>query len=131
MRRRLLLIAGVAALVAWGVGEVEVYGQAGPKPPVPLAWTVLVPLPLLLLPVAPGAAATGVIALVLLRGAVDARPAASVCESALVMIALFAAEGSGARRGPPWRGAALGALLLGGVLALHLADVGAFVSGTA
>ena len=127
MRRHLLLIVGVAALVAWGVGEVEVYGQAGPKPPVPLAWTVLVPLPLLLLPVAPGAAATGVIALVLLRGAVDARPAASVCESALVMIALFAAEGSGARRDPPWRGAALGALLLGGVLALHLADVGAFV----
>ena len=48
------------------------------------------------------------IALVLLRGAVDARPAASVCESALVMIALFAAEGSGARRGPPWRDAAWG-----------------------
>jgi signal transduction histidine kinase len=128
MRRHLLLIAGVAALVAWGVGEVEVYGQMGPKPPVPLWWAIAVPLPLLLLPLAPGAAGTGVVALVLLRGALDGRPAASVCESALLMIALFAAEGSGARRGAPWRGAALGALLLGGVTVLHLAGAGAFAS---
>ena len=124
MRRRLLLIAGVAALVAWGVGEVEVYGQAGPKPPVPLAWTVLVPLPLLLLPGAP-AGGLGPDALVFCAARSTAGPPPLAqwwaCDRAV--------RRRGQRRAPRPAVArrALGALLLGGVLALHVADVGAFV----
>jgi signal transduction histidine kinase len=128
-RRQLVLLGGaVAVLVAWSVAEAAVLWDsvtdAGyPEPPAPLLFAALLPLPLLLIPRAPFVAALLVIALVLLRGAIDTRAPNATIDTFMVAVALFAAEAA-ARGGPPVRGAVLAALLIGGTALLDAADQG-------
>jgi signal transduction histidine kinase len=129
-RRRLLLLLGgaVALLVAWSVAEAAVLWDsitdAGyPEPPAPLLFAGILPLPLLLIPRAPFAAALLVIGLIVLRGAIDTRAPSTTIDTFMLAVALFAAE-AGARGGPPVRGALLAALVIGATAALDAADQG-------
>ena len=123
-----LLGGAVAVLVAWGVAEAAVLWdlvtEAGyPEPPAPLLFAALLPLPLLLIPRAPFAAALLVIGLVLLRGVIDTRAPNTTIDTFVLAVALFAAEAA-ARRGLPVRGAVLAALLIGATALLETADQG-------
>jgi signal transduction histidine kinase len=129
-RRRLWLLLGgaVVLLVAWSVVEAAVLWDsttdAGyPEPPAPLLFAGILPLPLLLIPRAPFAAALLVIGLVLLRGAIDTRAPATTIDTFMLAVALFAAE-AGARGGPPVRGTLLALLVLGATAVLDAIDQG-------
>jgi signal transduction histidine kinase len=126
--RPLLLLGGVAVLVAWSVAEAallwdSVVDAGYPEPPAPVLLAAVLPLPLLLAPRAPVIAALLVIAVVLFRGAVDARAPNATIDTLMLAVALFAAE-AGARHGPPLRGAVLAGLLVGGTVMLDSADRG-------
>jgi signal transduction histidine kinase len=128
-RRSLLLLCGaVAALVAWSVAEAAVLWDSltevgYPEPPAPLLFAGLLPLPLLLVPRAPFAAALLVIGLIVLRGAIDTRAPSTTIDTFMLAVALFAAEAA-ARAGPPVRGAVLGVLVIGATAALDAAGQG-------
>ena len=124
----LLLIAGVALLCAWGAGEAAWHWGEFPHPGkstgVAVLWAAVLSLPLLLSRRRPTLAGTGVIVLILVRAAEGYRGPGSVAQSVLILLALFVVEAGRTEPGPPLRGAALGALLLGGVVAMDALDTG-------
>lgn len=129
MRRSGSLIAAIAALSAWSCAEAIWLWSEMPHPgqstAVAALWAAALPLPLLLSRRLPTLAGAGVVILVLARAAAEYR-GGSVVQSVILLVALFLVEAERTEPGLPLRGAAVGALLLGGIAAMDALGIGGY-----
>lgn len=125
---KLPLVAAVAALSAWSLGEAiwhwGEFEHPGQSTAIAALWAAVLPLPLLLARRRPTLAGAGVVVLLLARAAFEYRGPGAVAQSVILLIALFVVEGERTRPGPPLRGIALGAFTFGAVAAMDALDLG-------
>ena len=122
----------VVALAAWSGADTALaisdHQLQDRSPTLALLLAVALPLPLLFGRRAPAAAVLLIVGIALLRSAAGLRGPISVSQSVVVIVALFTAEAQGRRRDRPGWGIAGGALLIAGIVASDLLELGGYAN---